>query len=537
MAKERDGSERRGELAMMPSTGDTGEVPIIVRRSPASALALGLLATALVVILLLLLAMPAATPWLEAWPRLGAALRLLFPPLLVVAWVALLARGGARRAAMAVALGAVCVAAYAQVTVPASDPAGSRRYVAAALALLGGPGNQAARPREERAPASDASAGEEAAIERAAGGVAVAILPAVWLGDHLLPTTTPAMPRWQRLGDAVADLLAALAVALLFVVAARLGARPQLAAMGAAIFAFATPHLANDAGGLWAHTVTIPLELAALALVLGEPSAGAAAWAGALGGLALAIRPSSAFISLVAAVALVARRRADHFDPWGLGGRPRLALLLWAGGFAAATALAAFWARLTFGSAMVLIPHLGLTVSSSVGVLRPWVHAVGGLLFSANRGLLVGAPVLLFAAAGGVLAIGRGRGWKRAFYVAAVVAAALYVAVEARDPEWWRTMAFGPLRLTELLPLLVLMLLPFLDWLPSTSRWSRILAAGVFLLALAGSGFVAWRGATAPGTRRWNVAPPLSEARAWDWQDLQVLRDDDQPRGLKAAKP
>jgi hypothetical protein len=510
----------------MPLDDGTTEAPAIGRRSPGAALGLGLLATVLVVTLLLLLAAPAATPWLTDWPRLRGLLRTLLAPALVVTWVALLARGGARRAAMAVALGAACFAVYTQVSLPAGDPAGNRRYVASALALLRDGTSDAAGRRASRTPGADETPpGGEPAAARAAGGVAVAILPAVWLADHLLRGTTSPAARLQRLGDAVADGLAALAAALLFVVAGRLGARPRLAAIGAGIFAFATPHLAVDAGGLWSHGVTVPLELAALILALGEPSAAAAAWAGALGGLALAVRPSSALLSLVVAVALVARRRGDHFDPWGLGGRPRVALLLWAGGFAAVAALAALWARLAFGSA--LPPPL-----AHVDGLRAWAHDARGLLLSANRGLFTGAPVLAFAVAGGALAIVRGSGWKRAFYVAAVAAAALYLALAARDPGWWRTMAFGPLRFAELLPLLVLMLLPFLEWLPSAGRWSRIAAAGAFLIALAGSGFVAWRGAMAPGTRRWNVEPPLSEARAWDWSDLQVLRDDDRPRGI-----
>jgi hypothetical protein len=153
-------------------------------------------------------------------------------------------------------------------------------------------------------------------------------------------------------------------------------------------------------------------------------------------------------------------------------------------------------------------------------------------VLSPNRGLFLVTPVFLFSLAGAALGIARSDGWKRLFYAAAAICCAALLALAAATDRWWDGSGFGPRVLADLFPLLALLLLPAVQWLLGAPAWSRIAGAGLLAMAIVTSAFVAWRGATAPGTREWNVEPPASAARAWDWSDIQALRQPGHPRGL-----
>jgi len=468
--------------------------------------------------LLALLAAPDAARLLGGREGLVRPLRIALPLLLLTAWLLVLVRHDARRAAVAVAIGAGCFLVYAHLTLPATDNGvAARGCVEAATALIRHEPAQvgmaaAAAPTTAAGPAS-----EIVATQRCPTAEAAAIAPLLWIADGVVRRDLPPPRRRERLTDAVADSCAAIAVALLFVAARRLGADSRLAATGALVFGLCTPHLSLHAGGLWTHNVGSALLLAALVLALpngGEPTTAASAWSGALAAIAASMRPSAL---LLAALPLLV-----------VGARRRFALLPWLLAFASVLAIAALDSRATLGTVLPAGADLHLAPFALAG----WARAVYALLLSPNRGLFLVTPVFLFSLAGAALGIARSDGWKRLFYAAAAICCAALLALAAATDRWWDGSGFGPRVLADLFPLLALLLLPAVQWLLGAPAWSRIAGAGLLAMTIVTSAFVAWRGATAPGTREWNVEPPASAARAWDWSDIQALRQPGHPRGL-----
>jgi len=483
-----------------------------------AAVAIAGLVTLLIYALLALLAAPDAARLLGGREGVVRPLRIALPLLLLAAWLLVLVRHDARRAAVALAIGAGCFLVYAHLTLPATDNGvAARGCVEAAMALI----------RHEPAPAGmvatagpmiDANAlRESAAAQRCPTAEAAAIAPLLWIADGVVRRDLPPPRRHDRLADAVADACAAIAVALLFLAARRLGADSRLAATGALVFGLCTPHLSLHAGGLWTHDVSSALALAALVLALpngGEPTAAASAWSGALAALAGAVRPSALLLAVLPLLVVGARRR--------------FALLPWLLAFLGVFGLAVLDSRAALGTLLPADADLHLAPFA----LAAWARAAYALLLSPNRGLLVVTPVFVFSLAGAALGIARSDGWKRVFYVAAAICCAALLAFAAATDRWWDGAGFGLRVLADLFPLLALLLLPAVQWLLGAPSWSRIAGAGLLVMAIVASAFVAWRGATAPGTREWNVEPPASAARAWDWSDIQALRQPGHPRGL-----
>jgi hypothetical protein len=472
-----------------------------------AAVAVGGLVSLAVYAVLAMLAAPDAERLLGGREELVRPLRVALPLLLLLAWLLVLVRHDARRAAAALAIGAGCFLVYAHLTLPASDNGvAARGCVEAAMALI---------RHDGPAPGAPAATREIAAARRCSVGEAAAIAPLVWLADGVVTRDLPPPRRGERLADAVADACAAMAVALLFVAAQRLGADARLAATGALVLGFCTPHLSLHAGGLWTHNVSSLLVLASLVLALqegDEPTTAASVWSGGFAALAAATRPSALLLALLPLVAVGSRRRS--------------ALLPWSLAFVGVLGPAALASRAAFGTLLPADPDLDVARFA----LGSWARAAYALLLSPNRGVLLVAPLFLFSLAGAALGIARSDGWKRRFYVVAAICCAALLAFAAATDRWWGGGGFGPRVLAEAFPLLVLLLLPAVQWLLGAPSWSRIAGSGLLVMAIVASAFVAWRGATAPGTREWNVEPPASAARAWDWSDIQALRQAASPR-------
>ncbi len=482
-----------------------------------AALAIGGLFTLVVYAALAMLAAPDAENLLGGREGLVRPVRVALPLLLLAVWLLVLVRHDARRGAVALAIGAGCFLVYAHLTLPATDNGVAARGCVEAAAALIRHGPSTAEPAAA-APTTAAPAARGSGVAPSCPAAeAAALAPLVWIADGVITRDLPPPRRGERLADAVADACAALAVALLFVAARRLGADGRLAATGALVLGLCTPHLSLHAGGLWTHNVSSLLVLAALVLALpegGEPTLAASAWSGVFAALAAATRPSAL---LLAALPLLV-----------VGSRRRFALLPWLLAFAAVLGLAAWTSRAAFGTLLPASPDLHLAPFA----LPAWARAAYALLLSPNRGLLVVTPIFVFSLAGAALGIARSDGWKRRFYVGAALCCGALLALAAATDRWWDGAGFGPRALAELFPLLALLLLPAVQWLLGAPSWSRIAGSGLLVVALLASGFTAWRGATAPGTREWNVKPPASAARAWDWSDVQALRQPGRPRGL-----
>ena len=486
-----------------------------------AAVAIAGLASLVVYALMAMLAAPGAASLLGGREGLVRPLRIALPLLLLAVWLLVLVRHDARRAATALAIGAGCFLVYAHLTLPATDNGvAARGCVEAATALVGHqpapaawaataaprPAATGARPT---APPDVTVARASAAAPGCPAAEAAAIAPLAWVADGVVTRELPPPRRRERLADAVADACAGIAVALLFVAARRLGADTRLAATGALVFGLCTPHLSLHAGGLWTHDVSSALVLASLVLALpngSEPTTAASVWSGAFAALAGAVRPSALLLAVLPLLVGGARRRFSWL-PWLLA-------------FAGVLGLGMLASRSAFGT--WLPPDADSHLAPFA--LGAWTRAVYALLLSPNRGLLVVTPVFLFSLAGAALGIARSDGWKRLFYAAAAVCCAALLLFAAATERWWDGGGFGPRVLADLFPLLALLLLPAVQWLLGAPSWSRIAGSGLLVMAIVASAFTAWRGATAPGTREWNVVPPASAARAWDWSDLQALR-------------
>src|SRR5262249_7652858 len=144
-----------------------------------------------------------------------------------------------------------------------------------------------------------------------------------------------------------------------------------------------------------------------------------------------------------------------------------------------------------------------------------FLAGLSGILFSPGRGLLVYCPFLIFAV-DGVIA------WRTSllFTVGAIFCLA-HLALVSFVPEWWGGACWGPRLLTEMMPFLVLFLVPAMDAVMA-SAWLRC----VFTCLLLCSMSVQLIGAFCYPNGRWDSTPPLVNfsERVWDWTDNPIRR-------------
>jgi hypothetical protein len=343
-------------------------------------------------------------------------------------------------------------------------------------------------------------------------GTSLLILPAVWLADRLLPPDETPMAHALRIASVVAKGLAALSVALLFVLLVTLTDSPWTALGLALVFGFATVHLPIHAGGLFTHNAVIPEILVALLLLVQRDAARVALAALPLAA-AFVTRPTCA-PGIACLRIYVARHRPDAWR--------RFALL--AGTLAL---LFVGWSVWMYGA--LLPPYYVSYDRTAPYVMSPLRFAEGlaGHLVSPNRGLFVFTPILGFSL-WGMARVLRSRAPLAPFYRTlslAVVAHWLTISIMAR--KWWAGWSFGPRHVVEILPLLVVLLVPAIDAFRASPRLVRALVTPIGAAALAWSLFVAIHGATSPAPQAWNASPESVDEhpeRIWDWHDMQILR-------------
>ena len=281
-----------------------------------------------------------------------------------------------------------------------------------------------------------------------------------------------------------AALTAAATVAVLFTALTRLTTRRR-AALVAGTIAWGTLVWGVDGQALWQHGgAALALSVALLALIDRRLL---------LAGVALAamvaFRPTTPVIALFL-LPLVGRRARD----WGrfvLGIVP-FALPL------------AVYNWVAFGSPL----RQGYGTGHVVASLRPdWgriLQATPTLLLSPGRGLFVYSPVLLFAVAGAIL------GRRVPLYRWCALAALAYVVVIANGSVWYGGESFGPRKITEILPLLAVLLVPAVDAVVGT-RWLWL-----YVALLATSVFVEVLGASAAPASVWfDGNPDVNRFSTW----------------------
>jgi hypothetical protein len=304
--------------------------------------------------------------------------------------------------------------------------------------------------------------------------------------------------------------------------------RRRWALIAGLVFAFATSAWSTASRALWQHGPSI-LFLAVALLALDQifprntddhAARTDSTWAPLIAGVGLAgavtMRPTNA-VALGLGTILVL---------WKTTRRSKISYVI--------GALAVFvpWILITYhyyGS--VLQPYDRAT---KLGLPSTFFESIGAQLVSPSRGLLIFSPVVLVAVAGLVIA------WRRKSLTPleglGAVAFPCYLVVIALFPVWWAGTSFGPRFMTETLPFLLVLSIPFVDWIvdwraeKSENRplvYRACVIASVVVLTF--SVFVNAQGGLLSSTICWNLKGPglasvdKDPARAWSWSNPQVV--------------
>jgi hypothetical protein len=321
----------------------------------------------------------------------------------------------------------------------------------------------------------------------------------------------------NALSKLAASLMAALSVSFVYLaardLARRLGTGEASALVTALVYAVATPTWAVSSQGLWGHA---PAQLGLAVALWGLLRAETATWGApvaALGaGVMVASRPSAAIVAGVLTVFAVGRlgRRGFGF----------VAVLGLVGAAVAGHNLA------TFGTLQGGYTELHRAHAEHHGVASAWsgsfVEGLLGVLVSPSRGLFVYAPVLVFPVAGLAAWAGRRRG---GLLACAAAVTGVGVATIAAFSVWWGGHSFGPRLVTDILPALVLGMVPI--W-PAVrgSRLGRAALVAAFAVSVAVEVVGALHYPSARAVE-WNSSPrnvDQAHERLWDWRDPQLIR-------------
>jgi hypothetical protein len=324
------------------------------------------------------------------------------------------------------------------------------------------------------------------------------------------------------------SLVTALACAVLALLAyRRLGGNPRtrrrLSLVCGLVFAFGTSAWSTASRSLWQHGPSMLfLALGVLALDQlfprgkAEPSPPPmlpAFGAGAAFLAAVAMRPTNS-IALVLAAILIAWKARRGIWAYATG----------------VVVVAAPWFAITYAFYGRLLQPYDST--NRLGLPSSFWEAIGANLISPGRGLLIFSPIVLVAGAGLVIE------WRRRslgpLEGTSVVAIFGLLVIVSTQPTWWAGSSYGPRYMSETLPFIFVLAIPFVDW---TRAWHgetpknrsvlyRVSAVSVAFLLVASVVFNAeggllrsstcWTGTT--GTAQSVNTRP---ARVWSWSDAQ----------------
>ncbi len=303
-----------------------------------------------------------------------------------------------------------------------------------------------------------------------------------------------------------ASLVAALSV-VAFLALARKLTDSRTAWLLALVYAFASPTWSISSQALWQHGAgELALILGLLCLVRAADFPGGflfPALAGLSAGIGVAIRLSNAVpFAFIAAYALFSRWRAGQ--KW-----------LFAACAALPAACALVYNLQIFGRAPGSYPAGWLMQGNML-------EGAAGLLISPSRGLFVFCPVFVFSAIGVWLWFRGPSKPHRAIYLICLAATTAGVLLWARYRLWWGGFSYGPRLLTDVVPCLVILMIPVMRLVESSRPWRFAFAA-----TLAFSIFVQSIGAFCYPNGHWDSLPQSVDQhpeRLWNWRDNQVLR-------------
>ncbi len=279
---------------------------------------------------------------------------------------------------------------------------------------------------------------------------------------YLLPvafgfTAQSSLLPYYLLSKTCAALLAGASVVLVYLSLRRVASEAAALCLSL-VYALASPTWTTSSQTLWQHAGSQLFLAAGVHCLLRSLEDGKAiGFSGLFIGLAVAARPTSLVMALFLVAYLVHRShsRLPHFLA---GAIIPLSFLLW-------------YNHSTFGSPL----SQGYGTEAYDGWTTPLHRGLLGILFSPSKGLLAYSPVLWFSIAG-IVGSWRIRTRDEAttwLFRYLGLAAASFTLVMSKWHAWHGSWSFGPRMLVDITPLLVLLMVPALEWL----RQSRTLLA------------------------------------------------------------
>jgi glycosyltransferase involved in cell wall biosynthesis len=324
---------------------------------------------------------------------------------------------------------------------------------------------------------------------------------------HVRGWTDERVDRVARLMEKVtASLVTALSAALLYLVLRRRQAPERIAILLTIAYAFGTTTWVISSQALWQHGMAQLLVVSLLLMLTARPTLLRTVLAGLICGLVAANRPAD-FV-LVGPVGV-----------FGLYWAGRRRALLFAAAAAAPLGLVVVYNLLVVGAAgggygrVASLEAYGLDAFFGFDI----VAGLAGLLFSPTRGLFVFSPFLLFL----VLA------WKyrsqdrgRALTLAMAAGVVLQILAYAKT-DWRGGISWGPRFMTDLLPMMIVLLVPVLTGLRRTGRVAFAACVAVAIVIEAIGAFM-YTGATDVPIFAVSQGPERLKA-AWDWRNTPFI--------------
>lgn len=295
----------------------------------------------------------------------------------------------------------------------------------------------------------------------------------------------------------IASLIVALTCAVLLAIMRRF-LTMRMAIVTVLVFAFCTAAWSTASRALWQHGPTMLLLSIALLFAVNNRHI---AWSGFFLGLAYSVRPTS-LLSLVAIgvyIFICNRQQIIKFAGLALLAIVPFTLITYA----------------TYGT--LQSPNYATSYLS----LHPaYVEALLGNLISPSRGLIAFSPVVIISFIGAVI-------WIRQRNILAIILSVvitLYWLIMSSWAQWYAGWSYGPRYMSDMLPYLLFLSIPSVQYIKNTSNRSLKVLVGVLIVV---SFVFNARGALADSTWNWNATPvEISHAtyRLWDWHDPQFFR-------------
>lgn len=200
------------------------------------------------------------------------------------------------------------------------------------------------------------------------------------------------------------------------------------------------------------------------------------------------------------------------------------------------------------GALVIIVPWLVLTNLAYGSFLQPYdaadhrtlqkafLDALAANWVSPARGLLIFSPIVLLAVAGVLIARRRG-GLDLLQWISLVAVPLYWILVSGFNSGWWAGDTYGPRFMSETLPFIFVLVLPFVDWLWGAAEsfcgversrirtWSLVVTLALVVVSVG----INAEGGVLRSTTCWNGKPgsPTSVdndvSRVWSWSDPQFL--------------